>query len=144
MLLGSCFLQAILGNEYMSAWLISSEGATIGPPRGSSMPSDAFTADLASSLSPNSQVHQSQAGLAAERAVSPASVVASDRWTNHMRLTDSCLLLCCSLPPSPLLTGDFAAPQPASFNKKGESPRALFGVLPAEPLACQWWVCNMK
>lgn len=61
-----------------------------------------------------------------------------------MCLTDSCLLLCCSLLPSPLLTGDFAASQPASFNKKAESPKAVFGVLPAEPLACQRRVCNMK
>lgn len=108
------------------------------------MPSDTHTADLASSLSPHSQVQQSQAGLAAERAVSPTSAVTSDCWTNHMHLTNSCLLLCCSLPPSPLLTGDFAASQPADFNKKAEIPKALFGVLPAEPAAHHWWVCNTK
>lgn len=143
-LLGENSYKAASGNNHTSAWLISSEGVTISPPRASSMPSDTFTADLASSLSPHAQVQQSQAGLAAKRAVSPVSAVTSDCWTNHMHLTDSCPLLYRSLPPSPLLTGDFAASQPASFNKKAESPKAVFGVLPAEPLVCQWRVCNMK
>lgn len=115
MLLRSYVLPAILDSKHTPAWLITREGGTISPPRAGSMSRDTFAADLASSLSPHSQV---QAGPAAKRTVSPASAVSSDCWTNHTRLTDSCLLLTSALPT---LTGDFAASQPADFNKKAES-----------------------
>lgn len=104
----SCFLQAILGNEHTSAWLTSSQGVTISPPRASSMPTDTFIADFGTQA-------QRQAGFAAKRAVSPVSAVTPDCWTNVPHLTESCLLICCSLQPSLLLTKDFAASQPASF-----------------------------
>lgn len=121
----SCFLQAILGNEHTSAWLTSSQGVTISPPRASSMPTDTFIADFGThklnkgklDLLPRGLFHQCQqwhliAGL-----------------TSHTWQKAACWSAAHSNPlcfwPKILLH-----PNLQVSNKKAEIPKALFGVLP--------------
>lgn len=124
MLLCSCFLQAILGNEHTSAGLTSSQGVTTSPPRASSVPTDTFIADFGKGFSPDSQAQQSQArGLFHQC------------WWWHLiaGLTSHFWQLPADLLPTSTLCSWMKIllhSNPQDFIKKAEIPKALFGAFP--------------